>query len=127
MGNLGLKLAKWAIEKFEKPEVLAETGTFDERMASVIHAEPRVLHGYTLTKEITFRDVCETVKLNAFSASDLPLIVSLEVHCSPLQQGIMVDIMNESWGEFLLPIPEVEPLRLPSPAELRRKILIKVK
>ncbi|KAJ4330295.1 hypothetical protein N0V87_010121 [Didymella glomerata] len=127
MGKLGLKLAKWATEKFEKPEVLAETGTFDERMASVIHAEPRVLHGYTLTKEITFRDVCETVKLNAFSASDLPLIVSLEVHCSPLQQRIMVDIMNESWGEFLLPIPKVEPLRLPSPAELRRKILIKVK
>jgi hypothetical protein len=125
--KLGLKLAKWATEKFEKPEVLAEIGTFDERMASVVHAEPRVLHGYTLTKEITFRDVCETVKLYAFSASDLPLIVSLEVHCSPLQQGIMVDIMNKSWGEFLLPVPDVEPTYLPSPAELKRKILIKVK
>lgn len=127
MGKLGLKLAKWATEKFEKPEVLQEIGTFDERMASVVHAEPKVLHGYTLTKEITFRDVCETVKLHAFSASDLPLIVSLEVHCSPLQQGIMADIMNDLWSEYLLPIPDVEPTYLPSPADLLRKILIKVK
>ena len=127
MGKLGLKLAKWATEKFEKPEVLAEIGTFDERVASIVHAEPRVLHGYTLTKEITFRDVCETVRMYAFSASDLPLIVSLEVHCSPLQQGIMVDIMEKAWGEYLLPIPDFEPTCLPSPAELKRKILIKVK
>jgi phosphatidylinositol phospholipase C delta len=127
MGKLGLKFAKWATEKFEKPEVLAEIGTFDERLASVVHAEPRVLHGYTLTTEITFRDVCETVKLYAFSASDLPLIVSLEVHCSPLQQGLMVDIMNKAWGEFLLPTPDLEPTYLPAPAELKRKILIKVK
>ncbi|KAF3003101.1 hypothetical protein E8E13_008100 [Curvularia kusanoi] len=126
-GKITLKLAKWMTDKFEKPEVLAEIGTFDERLASVIHAEPRVLHGYTLTKEITFRDVCETVKLYAFSASDLPLIVSLEVHCSPLQQGIMVDIMKKAWGDFLLQSPDVEPELLPSPAELRRKILIKVK
>lgn len=126
-GKIGLKVLKWTLEKFEKPEVLAETGSFDERLASVVHAEPRVLHGHTLTKEITFRDVCETVKLYAFSASDLPLIVSLEVHCSPLQQGIMVDIMKKAWGDFLLPEPEVEPEFLPSPSDLKRKILVKVK
>lgn len=126
-GKIGLKVLKWTLEKFEKPEVLAETGSFDERLASVVHAEPRVLHGHTLTKEITFRDVCETVKLYAFSASDLPLIVSLEVHCSPLQQGIMVDIMKKAWGDFLLPEPETEPDFLPSPSDLKRKILVKVK
>ncbi|KAG9197880.1 hypothetical protein G6514_000772 [Epicoccum nigrum] len=126
-GKIGLKVLKWTLEKFEKPEVLAETGTFDERLASVVHAEPRVLHGHTLTKEITFRDVCETVKLYAFSASDLPLIVSLEVHCSPLQQGIMVDIMKKAWGDYLLPEPETEPDFLPAPKDLKKKILIKVK
>lgn len=127
MGKLGLKVAKWALEKFEKPEVIAESGTFEERVASIITAEPRVLHGFTLTKEITFRDVCEVVKLYAFSASELPLIVSLEVHCSPLQQGIMVDIMEQAWNEFLLPTPDTQPTSLPSPADLKRKILIKVK
>jgi hypothetical protein len=126
-GKIGLKVLKWTLEKFEKPEVLAETGTFDERLASVVHAEPRVLHGHTLTKEITFRDVCETVKLYAFSASDLPLVVSLEVHCSPLQQGIMVDIMKKAWGDYLLPEPETEPDFLPAPKDLKKKILIKVK
>jgi phosphatidylinositol phospholipase C delta len=126
-GKIGLKVLKWTMEKFERPEVLAEIGSFDERLASVVHAEPRVLHGHTLTKEITFRDVCETVKLYAFSASDLPLIVSLEVHCSPLQQGIMVDIMKKAWGDFLLPEPKVEPQFLPAPADLKKKILVKVK
>ena len=29
-------------------------------------AEPRVLHGYTLTKEVPFRDVCEAIRASAF-------------------------------------------------------------
>ena len=29
-------------------------------------AEPRVLHGHTLTKEVPFRDVCTTIRDNAF-------------------------------------------------------------
>ena len=29
-------------------------------------AEPRVLHGYTLTKEVPFRDVCDTIRDAAF-------------------------------------------------------------
>ncbi|KAF4496052.1 phospholipase C [Fusarium agapanthi] len=99
----------------------------DDRLLDVIDAEPRVLHGFTLTKEVLFRDVCETVKDYAFSTSDLPLIVSLEVHCSPLQQGAMVNIMEEVWADYLLPAPEFESDCLPSPHELRNKILIKVK
>lgn len=89
--------------------------------------EPRVLHGYTLTKEISFRDVCMAIRDNAFTASDLPVIVSLEVHCNPPQQILMVKIMKEIWGEFLVAEPETEPSALPSPADLRKKILIKVK
>lgn len=60
-------------------------------------------------------------------ASDLPVIVSLEVHCSPEQQEIMVEIIEKSWKGMLVPIPS-EPYRsLPSPEELRGKILVKVK
>lgn len=100
--------------------------TVDERLSDILVAEPRVLHGYTLTKEVLFRDVCQTVKDYAFVASDLPLIVSLEVHCSPLQQSVMVDIMEETWGKYLL-VPNEDPSSLPSPDQLRNKILIKVK
>ncbi|CAE6390504.1 unnamed protein product [Rhizoctonia solani] len=47
--------------------------------------EPAVFHGYTLTKEVPFRDVCRAIKENAFIASELPVIISLEVHASHAQ------------------------------------------
>ncbi|KAL7768843.1 hypothetical protein ACKLNR_000227 [Fusarium oxysporum f. sp. zingiberi] len=89
--------------------------------------EPRVLHGYTLTKEISFRAVCEAIRESAFVVSDLPVIVSLEVHCKQDQQLAMVRIMKEVWGDLLVPEPENEPDALPSPDELRRKLIVKVK
>ncbi len=92
-----------------------------------LSTEPRVLHGYTLTKEVSFRDVCVAIRDNAFAVSDLPLIVSLEVHCGPQQQELMVKIMEESWQGLLLPQPQKEVDALPPPGELLRKILVKVK
>ncbi|KAK7993061.1 1-phosphatidylinositol 4-5-bisphosphate phosphodiesterase 1 [Apiospora saccharicola] len=92
-----------------------------------IAVEPRVLHGYTLTKEVSFRDVCRTIRDYAFAVSDLPLIVSLEVHCSDVQQQAMVNIMNETWAEFMLPPPDADCMLLPAPGDLKRKILVKVK
>jgi hypothetical protein len=89
--------------------------------------EPRVLHGYTLTKEVSFRDVCIAVRDNAFKATDLPLIVSLEVHCSTEQQNVMVKIMQDTWGKLLVPPPDADAQELPHPEDLRGKILVKVK
>ncbi|OAX83826.1 hypothetical protein ACJ72_01805 [Emergomyces africanus] len=97
--------------------------------------EPLVFHGYTLTKEVTFRDVCYAIRDYAFVASDLPVIVSLEVHACLEQQEVMVDIMRQAWKGMLLEIPadieakleKGEIAELPSPEELRNKILIKVK
>lgn len=120
-----IKFGRWAMNKFDPVD--PDGKTVDDRLLDVIDAEPRVLHGFTLTKEVLFRDVCQTVKEYAFTTSDLPLIVSLEVHCSPLQQGAMVNIMEEVWADYLLPAPEFESDCLPSPHELRNKILIKVK
>ncbi|KAI1099441.1 PLC-like phosphodiesterase [Jackrogersella minutella] len=92
-----------------------------------IAVEPRVLHGYTLTKEISFREVCEAIKESAFVVTDLPLIVSLEVHCSQPQQEAMVRIIREVWADLLLPHPDDDAKFLPAPGDLRRKILVKVK
>lgn len=89
--------------------------------------EPRVLHGYTLTKDVLFRDVCRSIRDYGFVVSDLPVIVSLEVHCCHEQQVAMVQIMQEEWAGYLLPEPEGEVTKLPSPGELRGKIIIKVK
>ncbi|GKT50975.1 1-phosphatidylinositol 4,5-bisphosphate phosphodiesterase 1 [Colletotrichum spaethianum] len=120
-----LRIGRWWMNKVEPVD--PDGRTVDERLSDIIRAEPRVLHGFTLTKEVLFRDVCQVVKDYAFAVSDLPLIVSLEVHCSQLQQVAMVDIMEETWGEYLLPASETEPASLPSPDQLRNKILIKVK
>ncbi|RFN45391.1 1-phosphatidylinositol-4,5-bisphosphate phosphodiesterase 1 [Fusarium flagelliforme] len=97
----------------------------EEPEAAII--EPRVLHGYTLTKEISFRAVCEAIRASAFVVSELPVIVSLEVHCNADQQLAMVRIMKEVWEGLLVPEPESEPDALPSPDQLRRKLIVKVK
>ncbi|KAI5465510.1 PLC-like phosphodiesterase [Mariannaea sp. PMI_226] len=113
------KLSKTSIS-----DVHSHTTTNQPRAAVV---EPRVLHGYTLTKEVPFRDVCVAIDRAAFVASDLPVIVSLEVHCSSEQQLAMVRIMNEVWGDKLIKELKEDPAELPSPAELRNKLLVKVK
>lgn len=102
--------------------------------------EPRVLHGHTLTREVSFRAVCATIRKYAFATTDMPLIVSLEVHCTAQQQDVMVQIMEQEWGSLLLErkspdaprtktddIPSILPAALPSPGSLRNKIIIKVK
>ncbi|PVH99505.1 PLC-like phosphodiesterase [Periconia macrospinosa] len=99
---------------------------------SSTRAEPRVLHGFTLTSDMPFRSVCATIRDHAFEFSNLPLIVSLEVHTSPEQQDIMVEIMKHYWGGMLvdLPLDPTEPaenLKLPTLKELENKILVKVK
>ena len=59
--------------------------------------------------------------------SELPVIVSLEVHAGAEQQEIMVEIMKSVWRDFLIPLPVSDCTALPSPDSLRRKILVKVK
>lgn len=106
-----------ATEKSPSPNPTPEVGA----------VEPRVLHGYTLTKEVSFRDVCVAIRDSAFAVTDLPLVVSLEVHCSAQQQAIMLSIMKEVWHGLLVPEPAAGATELPSPDQLRKKILIKVK
>lgn len=114
-------------EKLELPKL---------RKANTNSAEPIVLHGHTATRMIPFRDVCDTIRNYAFVSSELPVIVSLEVHTSIEQQQLMVDIMHESFKGMLcdpIDFPENKgssnsaKLELPSPSALLRKILIKVK
>jgi len=81
---------------------------------------------------MSFRAVCETIRDYAFASSNLPLIVSLEVHTSPEQQDIMVELMTEYWHGLLvdLPLDPSQPsdtLKLPALKDLEKKILVKVK
>ncbi|KUJ15370.1 putative 1-phosphatidylinositol-4,5-bisphosphate phosphodiesterase 1 [Mollisia scopiformis] len=90
--------------------------------------EPVVMHGRTLTSQVSFADVMSTISKYAFVKSPYPLWVSLEVHCNPQQQAIMAEIIKETCGSKLVTQP-IDPTseQLPSPSELLGRILIKVK
>ncbi|KAI2615851.1 PLC-like phosphodiesterase [Hypoxylon sp. NC1633] len=90
--------------------------------------QPIVKHGFAMTNAISFREVINTVNKYAFVASRFPLWVSLEVHCTPPQQEVMAEIMKEIFGARLVTEPlDPSSNKLPSPSELRDRILIKVK
>ncbi|EOA90495.1 uncharacterized protein SETTUDRAFT_103408 [Exserohilum turcica Et28A] len=89
---------------------------------------PVVMHGRTLTKSILFQDTIKVINKYAFTESPYPVILSLEVHCSPIQQSAMVKIMIQEFGDKLVLQPlDFESQCLPSPEELKHRILIKVK
>lgn len=52
--------------------------------------DPVITHGNTLCGKIKFRDVVEVIATHAFDTSELPLILSIENHCSPPQQEVGV-------------------------------------
>ncbi|XP_070560122.1 1-phosphatidylinositol 4,5-bisphosphate phosphodiesterase eta-2-like [Ptychodera flava] len=90
--------------------------------------EPTVYHGYTLTSKIPFRNVIQTINKYAFVSSPYPVIISLENHCCLQQQKKMATYMVEVFGEKLnLERPDPKAKYLPSPEQLRYKILIKAK
>ena len=89
---------------------------------------PIVSHGRTLTTSVLFADCITVINRYAFISCDFPLILSLEVHCNPEQQLAMVKIMKDTFKDQLI----LEPLMtncyiLPSPEDLKRRILVKVK
>ncbi|KAI1809847.1 phosphatidylinositol-specific phospholipase C [Poronia punctata] len=90
--------------------------------------QPVVKHGRALTNAISFREVITTINKYAFVISRFPLWVSLEVHCNAAQQEIMAETMKEIFGPRLVTSP-LDPSedKLPSPSELKDRILIKVK
>nr|CAD7593770.1 unnamed protein product [Timema genevievae] len=118
---------------------------------------PLIYHGLTFTTKIPFRSVVEAINRSAFVTSPYPIILSIENHCSVQQQARMAHIFQVCWycshitlpnhpvhqnhcivqwqsvfGEklvtkFLFEADFCEDAQLPSPAQLRHRILIKNK
>eukprot|EP00076_Gallus_gallus_P023666 XP_015145557.1 1-phosphatidylinositol 4,5-bisphosphate phosphodiesterase delta-4 isoform X5 [Gallus gallus] len=93
------------------------------------NGEPIVYHGHTFTSKIPFREVVSTLGKYAFQASDFPVILSLENHCSMEQQEVLAQQLKDILGEQLLTATTDGrvPTQLPSPEELKHKILLKGK
>ena len=91
------------------------------------HGEPTIKHGYTLTSDVRVLDVLRAIDDSAFVASDYPVVLSYEMHCSLPQQARIVAYMHMVFGDKLeLPLCRGSQA-LPSPAALRGKILAKAK
>nr|CAB3264929.1 1-phosphatidylinositol 4,5-bisphosphate phosphodiesterase gamma-1 [Phallusia mammillata] len=89
---------------------------------------PNIYHGHTLTSKIKFLDVVKTIRDHAFVVSDLPVILSIENHCKVQQQRHMATIFTEIFKDSLLRQQVSNDDRmLPSPDQLRGKIIIKHK
>ncbi|CAH4038538.1 1-phosphatidylinositol 4,5-bisphosphate phosphodiesterase gamma-1 [Pieris brassicae] len=89
---------------------------------------PFIYHGHTLTTKIRFMDVLRTIKEHAFITSDYPLILSIEDNCSLPQQRRMASAFQDVFRDMLLVHPcEKNETCLPSPHDLRRKIILKHK
>uniref|UniRef100_A0A8C3ED80 Phospholipase C eta 2 n=1 Tax=Corvus moneduloides TaxID=1196302 RepID=A0A8C3ED80_CORMO len=91
--------------------------------------EPIVHHGYTLTSKILFKDVIETINKYAFIKNEYPVILSIENHCSIVQQKKMAQYLTEILGDKLdlSSVHSDDSTKLPSPASLKGKILVKGK
>jgi phosphatidylinositol phospholipase C delta len=90
--------------------------------------QPVVMHGRTLTSQVSFADVMATISKYAFVKSPYPLWVSLEVHCNPQQQTLMAEIIKATCGSKLVTEPlDPSAEQLPTPTQLKHRILIKVK
>ncbi|XP_054713713.1 1-phosphatidylinositol 4,5-bisphosphate phosphodiesterase-like [Uloborus diversus] len=94
--------------------------------------EPIITHGKAMCTDVLFKDVIYAIRDCAFVTSDYPVILSFENHCCKKQQYKLAKYCDDIFGDLLLkePIPGF-PLEagkpLPSPNDLKRKILIKNK
>ncbi|XP_056096526.1 1-phosphatidylinositol 4,5-bisphosphate phosphodiesterase beta-4 [Rhinichthys klamathensis goyatoka] len=92
--------------------------------------EPIITHGKAMCTDVLFKDVIQGIKETAFMTSEYPVILSFENHCTKHQQYKLARYCEDIFGDFLLKQPlEDFPMEtgcpLPSPNELRGKILIK--
>ncbi|GFO43402.1 1-phosphatidylinositol 4,5-bisphosphate phosphodiesterase gamma-1-like [Plakobranchus ocellatus] len=90
--------------------------------------KPIITHGRSFTSKIKFSDVVYTIKEHAWEVSEYPLVLSIENHCSLLQQRFMAALLKEVFQDELLTKP-IDPNEqcLPPPSKLKRKVIIKNK
>ncbi|XP_016341303.1 inactive phospholipase C-like protein 2 isoform X1 [Sinocyclocheilus anshuiensis] len=90
--------------------------------------EPVIYTGHTMTSHIVFRSVIDIINKYAFVASEFPLILCLENHCSLKQQKVMFQHLKKILGDKIhTDPPNLEDNYLPSPSDLKGKILLKGK
>uniref|UniRef100_A0A0K2TV57 Phosphoinositide phospholipase C n=1 Tax=Lepeophtheirus salmonis TaxID=72036 RepID=A0A0K2TV57_LEPSM len=86
-----------------------------------------VTHGNTLCTKIDFLSVIRTIRDHGFVKSPYPLIISIEDHCSLSRQKLMAEYLQTELKDHLLLEPMDNGKDLPSPLDLKHKIILKHK
>ncbi|XP_041121408.1 inactive phospholipase C-like protein 2 isoform X1 [Polyodon spathula] len=90
--------------------------------------EPLIYVGHSASSQVAFCKVVDMINQYAFEASEFPLILCLVTHCSVQQQKVMAQHLKKILGDKLyLDPPDLEDNYLPSPNNLKGKILLKGK
>ncbi|GAU28699.1 hypothetical protein TSUD_216060, partial [Trifolium subterraneum] len=86
-----------------------------------------VLHGRTLTTPVDLIKCLKSIKEHAFAASPYPVIITLEDHLTQDLQAKAAQMISQTFGDMLF-CPNDESLNnVPSPEELKYKIMISTK
>lgn len=90
--------------------------------------EPIVCTGHSISPPLALRFVLEAIGKFAFVASEYPLILCIENHCTLQQQKVLLQQLTRILGEWLYTdLPDEGATYLRSPHDLRHQILIKGK
>jgi phosphatidylinositol phospholipase C delta len=88
--------------------------------------QPVVYHGYTMTSKILFQSIISCIKnyIDVVNPDTLPIVLSLENHCSPNFQQMMATILISTLGDRIY-IHDEGFTTWPSPLDLVGKVLLK--
>ncbi|XAR65940.1 Phosphoinositide phospholipase C [Bertholletia excelsa] len=86
-----------------------------------------VLHGRTLTTPVELLKCLKSIKEHAFTASEYPVVVTLEDHLTPDLQAKVAEMIHQTFGEMLF-APGSECLKeFPSPESLKKRVIMSTK
>lgn len=89
--------------------------------------QPIIYHQKTLTSKILFEEAISTCKEYAFKLTEYPLIITIELHCSPHQQKVMADIIKRHIFDYLYTSDYNHEETYPTMNDLKNKIIVRCK
>ncbi|GLT64874.1 hypothetical protein SLA2020_373390 [Shorea laevis] len=88
-------------------------------------SDVQVLHGGTWTTPVKLTKCLQSIKDNAFTENQYPVIITLEDHLTPPLQKKVAQVITDTFQEMLFKCEGLE--EFPSPEDLKKKIIISTK
>ncbi|XP_076953379.1 phosphoinositide phospholipase C 2-like [Bidens hawaiensis] len=86
-----------------------------------------VLHGMTLTTPVELATCLKSIKINAFTASDYPVVITLEDHLTTDLQAKVAEMVHQIFGDMLYTSNKECLDEFPSPESLKKRVIISTK